>query len=273
MKKKISITINDKILRDIDSVVDNLFIRNRSQAIESLIKKAFKESKIAVILAGEGKNPCNRLKNRYSLKVDHSTIIEKAVRKLNASGFKYIYIIADHDTLTRIFKIIGNGSDYNLNIEYIDEEVQEGSGSALKLLKGKIKTTFLVVQCDLVFDDVNLSELWQQHLHGKTVGTMLVCSNPVPWNQITFGHVDMQGNKVLTYTEKPARKNLKSSIFFGGIFVAEPEIFSYHGKSLELDLFPEIAKRGLLGGQMTNVEHLHIHTKEDLARVRNKIRR
>ena len=137
MKQKISITINDKILRDVDSIVDNIYIRNRSQAFEYLIKRAFKERKIAVILAGESKNnPANELKHRYSLKVNHSTIVEKTIRKLSDSGFKKIYIVSDHLTLTNIFKIIGDGSDFKTHIEFIDEEIQEGSSSALKLLKG-----------------------------------------------------------------------------------------------------------------------------------------
>ena len=49
-KTKISITIDEKILRDIDFIVDNIYIRNRSQAIEYLAKNALEENKIAVIL-------------------------------------------------------------------------------------------------------------------------------------------------------------------------------------------------------------------------------
>jgi len=92
MKKKISITINEKVLRDVDSVVDNIFIRNRSMAIEHFIKKAMKESKVAVILAGDSKSlSSEKLRNRYGLKINHLTIIEKEIKKLSDSGFKTIY--------------------------------------------------------------------------------------------------------------------------------------------------------------------------------------
>lgn len=268
MKEKISVTINDKVLRDIDSIVDNLIIRNRSQAIEYLIKEALKESKIAVILAGEGKsNHQNELKYRYALKVNHCTVIEKAIRKLSDSGFKIIYIVAGNDTLTRIFKLIGDGSDYNLQINFINEEVQRGSAAALKLLKGKIKTTFLVVQCDIIFDDVNLLELWKTHQKEKFVATMLVRSISMNKNPV-YGYVNLEGNKVLSYVEKPKPTKYKSTIFFAGIFVAEPEIFSYTGDSLEHNLFPELSKRKLLGGLMNSTEHLHIHTKEDFLYIK-----
>jgi len=273
MKEKISITINDKILRDADSIVDNIFIRNRSQAIEYLIKKAFKESKTAVILAGDSRQLLgDKIKNRYALKVNRLTIIERAIRKLSDSGFKNIYIIAPHNILTNIFKIIGNGSDYQTKVEFVDEEVEQGNASALKLLKGKIKTTFLIVQCDLIFEHIDLMKLWQQHLQEKMVATMLISSSVLLGNKVLYGHVVLEGNKILSYIEKPAQRNLKSSIFCGGLVIAEPEIFSYSGNSLEHDIYPELARRRLIGGQVSSAEHLHVHTREDLIKVRKKLK-
>ena len=274
MKSKISITLNEKILRDVDSIIDNIFIRNRSQAIEYLIKKSFKQTKTAVILAGESEKQEGKIKERYALKINHSTIIERALKKLRDSGFNTIYIIAPHEDLTRIFRIIGNGSDYNIKIEFIDEEFSQGSGSALKLLKGKIKTTFLIVQCDLIFDHIDLNEFWNNHIQGKMTATMLLSSSLscITPTKIKFGRVTLHGNKIVSYIEKPSMKNLKSSLFSGGLVVAEPEIFSYPGKSLELNIYPELVRKGLLGGIVGSAEHLHVHTKEELIILRKKLK-
>lgn len=272
MKDKISITINEKVLRDIDSLVDNIYIRNRSQAIEHLIKKALKESRIAVILADNKPSP-KRVKNRFALKINGSTLIEKALRKLSDSGFKQVYIIADHDTLTKIFQLAGDGFDYGLKIEFVNEENQEGTASALKLLKGIVKTTFLVIQSDLILDYVDLNELWQQHLQEKNTATIRICSSSIPNQHILFGVVKLKGNKVVSYDEKPLPSRANSSIFFGGVFASEPEILSYPGKSLEFDIFPELTRKGILGGRMSSSEHLHIHTYEDLARVKEIIKK
>ena len=274
MKQKISITINEKILRDIDSIIDRLIIQNRSQAIEYLIKKAMQETKTAVILAGESEVLSkNKIKNRYTLKIDSQTLIEKMIKKLSDSGFRNIYVIAEHDTLTNIFNLVGDGSLYKSKIEFINEEkTTKGNASALKILRGKIKTTFLVLQNDLVIDHINLLELWKQHIQDKNVATLLVCSKIAQEKTIMYGHVGLERNKVISFIEKPALKNVESSLFFGGIFVAEPAILNYNGDFFELDIFPELAKRNLLGGQITNKEHLHIHTREDLARVKRKIK-
>ncbi len=274
MKKKISVTIQEKIIRDIDATVDNLIIRNRSQAIEFLVRKALQESKIAVILAGEGKSResrSQRIKNRFALRINHLTIMEKAIKKLSDSGFKIIYIVATHNTLANIFRLIGDGSTYNVKIEFVTEEAEEGTAAALKLLRGKIKTTFLVVWCDIIFDEVNLLELWQQHLQYKMTATLLVSSAIMPNTKGLWGHVKLEGNKIVSYLEKPTPTKMRSSIFVTGIFVAEPEIFTYAGKSLELDVFPELARRRLLGGQVSSADYLHVHTLADLKEVRRKL--
>ena len=273
MKNKISITINNKILRDVDSIIDNLFIRNRSQAIEYLLKESLKESKIAVILAGESKKMTpGKIRSRYSLKIDHFTIIEKEIHKLEYWGFKTIYIIADHKTLTSIFKIIGDGTSHNVKIEYIDEENPMGTAAALKLLKGKIKKTFLVVYCDTILDNLNILDFWNHHLREKTTATILASSTVTSDNDTLFGQLKLEGNKVISYIEKTASKKFDSSIFSRGIYIFEPEIFSYQGKDLESEIFPELAKRKVLGGIISSANHLHIHTHEDLVDVRKKLK-
>src|SRR3989339_1027140 len=72
-KTKISITINEKTLQDIDSIIDNVYIRNRSQATEHLVRNALGENKTAIILLGgneehlkiskEGYRPTAKIKN------------------------------------------------------------------------------------------------------------------------------------------------------------------------------------------------------------------
>ena len=274
MKDKISITINEKILRDIDSIVDNIFIRNRSQAIEYLIEEALKSKKIAVILVGDSAklSSSTRISNRYAIKINGISLIERAVRKLGNSGFKKIYIIGIRDILTNIFKIIGDGSDFNVKIEYINEESQNGTASAIKLLKGKIISTFLLVHSDVILDHINLLEIWQKHLQNKVVATLLTGSPHNPSKSTIHGNVCLEGDKIVRYIEKPNKTDLKSSMFVRGVFVMEPEILSCPGNSLEFDVFPALMKKELISGYISATEHLHIHTKEDLEIVKKKFK-
>ncbi len=92
-KTKISITINEKILQDIDSIIDNIYIRNRSQAIEHLAKNALGENKTSVILLGGDESNLRISEKDYSptAKIKNSAVIELAVKKLRENGFKTIF--------------------------------------------------------------------------------------------------------------------------------------------------------------------------------------
>ena len=107
-KKKISITINEKTLQDIDTIIDNIYIRNRSQAIEHLVKNALGENKTAVILLGGHERYLKISKNDYrpTAKIKNSSVIELALKKLRENNFKTIYIIARHNLLTRLFEML-----------------------------------------------------------------------------------------------------------------------------------------------------------------------
>jgi len=267
MKNKLSITLNEKILNDVDSIIDGIYIRNRSQAIETLINKALGDNKVVVILAG-GKD--EKINGVYKplLKIKGETIIESAIKKLREEGFKTIYIIAGRPVLTEIINVIGDGSEYGVKINIIDEKEPKGDANSLKLLRGKIKTTFLVVNSDIIFKNVDLKKLWNSHLRQKGIATLVICSSP--YNMRNVGTVKMEGDKIIEFNEKPLR--VESNLFWFGIFVSEPEIINYDGLGLGKDVFTQLAKKGFLYGHIIGEEYLHIHTSSDLKRIENKLK-
>jgi len=262
MKKKVSITINEKTLKEVNSIIDGISIRNRSQAIEFLVKKALGDSKIAVVLAG-GKEENLKINGQYkpTTELGDSTLIEMSIKKLRENGFKEIFIVGRRPVLTEIFKIIGNGNSYGVEVEYVEEKKSRGSADTLGLLKGKIEKNFLVVYCDVIFNQINLKMLWKNHLKQPGLVTLLTSSSPrMP--ESTVGSVKLEGEKIVEFEEKP--KEAQSYVFFSGIFVAEPGIFTYNEPSLERDVFPSLAKKKLLYGHMTSKKYLHIEKRDDI---------
>jgi NDP-sugar pyrophosphorylase family protein len=261
MKRKISITIDDKTLDDIDGIVDRIYIRNRSQAIEHLVRTSLGENKVAVILAG-GKESSFSLQGgeyRFTAKVGKFRVVERAVRKLRSHGFKSVYIIARHNLLTKFFEILKEGSDYGVNITYIEEKSSTGSAHSLRLAKGSISTTFLVVYADIIFDNVNIEELWNTHVKQNAITTIMLTTSNKPSEK---GTVKVEGNRVLEFAQKPKRSDIY--LVFSPIFVAEPELLNYTGASLESDVFPALAGKGLLNGHLSSEKERHIHTKKDI---------
>ncbi len=266
MKKKISITIEDSILKGIDSVVDNVFIRNRSQAIEFLAKTAMGEHKQAAILAGgpEEQLKISDTEYRITARTGSTTVIEKAVKKLRENGFKDIYVIARHNVLTKVFDILKDGSSYNVKITYIEEKEGRGSADSLRLLKGKITANFLAVFGHIIFDKVNIQELWNQHIKQATaVATLIVTAAPNPSEK---GTVKVEGSRILEFIQKPRKTDVY--LVFSPIFAATPEIFNTSGGSLEYDVFPKLAEQGLLYGHTSAEKERHVHTAADAKAIK-----
>jgi len=264
-KTKISITINEKTLQDIDSIIDNVYIRNRSQAIEHLAKNALGENKTAVILLGGDEDNLRMSKNEYrpTSMIRSSSVIGLALKKLRENNFKTIYIVARHNLLTRLFEMLKDGIDYGIKINYIDEKHSNGTADSLRLLKGKINANFLVVYGDIVFNKINIDELWSDHIKQSAIATIMLTTSSKPSQK---GTVRVEGNKVLDFTQKPKKSDIY--LVFSPIFVTEPQIFEYEGHSLEFDVFPELAERGLLNGHLSSEKEVHIHSKRDLEKLR-----
>jgi hypothetical protein len=152
MKEKISITLSGNAISEIDGFIDNLTIRNRSQAIEYLITKALGDQRSAVILAG---GPASALivgkDYRITSKVRGSTVIELALRKLRENGFSRIYVVAEKQILTAVFDLVQEGKKYGVHIEYAEDQHSKGTAQSLRVLKGNLTQSFLVAYGDIIF--------------------------------------------------------------------------------------------------------------------------
>ena len=260
-KTKISITINEKTLQDIDSIIDNIYIRNRSQAIEHLAKNALGENKSAVILLGGNEEHLRISKEVYrpTAKFRNGTVIELAIKKLRENNFKTVFIIARDGLLTRLFEMLKDGTGYGVRINYVEEKSASGTADSLRLLKGKISGNFLVVYGDVIFSKISIDEIWNDHIKQNAVATIMLTTSSRPSEK---GTVKVEGSKVLSFTQKPKKSDIY--LVFSPIFITEPQIFEYLGSSLEFDVFPELAEKGLLNGHLSSEKEIHIHSKKDL---------
>ncbi|MBT3721563.1 hypothetical protein HOA56_02785 [archaeon] len=261
MKKKISITISEKTLHDIDNIIDYIYIRNRSQAIELLVNSSLGKNKIAVILSGgpEKDLKISEKEFRITAKLNGKTLIEKTVIKLKEEGFKKVFIIGRKNIINDVFSIIHNGSKFGLEIEYIEEIESKGTADSLKLVRGKINTTFLVIYGDVLFSKLNLEDLWNAHIKRKGTSTLLLTTTPLPSQK---GVVKVEGSKIQEFIQKPSESDVY--LGFSSIFITQPEILEYKGSSLETNIFPEMAKHNLLDGYLSTTKIKKIRSTRDL---------
>lgn len=266
MKKRISLTISPDLIKEVEKYVDGIIVRSRSEAVESLLKEIIESRKTAVILAGGSPNKLYipKLKTyRPLVKLHKKPIILHNIEVLKDSGFKNIYIIAQPKILSEIFNFLGDGKKLDVNLEYVQEKKELGTAKTLELVKKNIKSSFLVMPCDdyIGFDLKNLINYHRTH-RGKVTLAVYAYKELVK----SLGMVEMEGNIVVNYEEKP--KNLRSHLRSTFIFISQPEVFSYipPGEinwSLQENVFPKLIKEKELYGHLVSGKWFNIHTHED----------
>jgi len=266
--KKISIRMEENMLQEVDNLVDYIRVKNRSQAIKLLLKKALGREKIAVILSkGSDKKGHNLEKDllinktEYNsiAKIKNTTLIEEQVKRLKKYGFNIIYIISIPKILENIKRLLKHGKTATIHYISIDKNMK--TADALRLLKDKIYSPFLTIFSD-VFFEADLNSIYEQQIGSKEVCTLMLTSSKEPSKK---GNVKVEGTKIISFIEKPSK--VESPIVFEPIFAANPQIFDVKGSSLSYDIFPELTKKGLLAGHLSTGSVAHIHNDKDKKRI------
>ncbi|VVB76011.1 Nucleotidyl transferase [Candidatus Tiddalikarchaeum anstoanum] len=256
MKSKLSITLDEKIIKSLDKYIDGVNIRNRSQAIEFFISKHLSQNRIAVILASKIEP------FRILAKIKGQPLIMHTVKLLQSYNFKKLFVIGEKEILSQVFTVLGTGQEYLMSIEYVEDVNPKGSAASLSLLKNKVDSTFLVVPADNFFN-TDINSFWTFHVKsGKLVNLAIsAASNPTK-----LGIIDLQGGSIVGFEQKP--KKSTSYLIWTGIMICEPEILYYNCNSIEKDLIPKLILTRDLGGFVFAGQWKNIHTKKDIEDLR-----
>ena len=95
MKNKISITLDKNVIEEIKTIIDGIYIRNTSQAVEYLVKKTLSGNNKAVFLCGGGS--FKRTETGYFRPYTPFmgiSVIAHNIKFLKSNGFREIVIIA-----------------------------------------------------------------------------------------------------------------------------------------------------------------------------------
>ncbi|MAG20130.1 hypothetical protein CL618_01725 [archaeon] len=241
MKEKIAISIDSSLL----SLIDSLSNSPRSQTIESLLKQAMKKQPISTAILLIHKNDQKHLLKQ----IDSFPLIQHHFNFLTKNKIKQLYIITEPtSTIQTIIKELPK----NIKTEIISEKTQQGTASALSLLKTKIKHSFILINGD-TFNDFSIQNMINEHLNSNKLITMGLISSQTPHKR---GAVTLDGNSVIDFKEK---QETPSNIINAGIYIIKPEIFSLlkNKKSLEKEIFPELAKQKQIQGFFTFGNFVH----------------
>lgn len=147
----------------------------------------------------------------------------------------------------KIEHVLGNGSDYGVNLRFITEPAPLGTGGAYRFAADDIRETTVVFNGDIL-TDFDIGRFIERHKDLGSVATLAL--KPVE-NPSAYGLVETDSDsRILGFLEKPTEEQiekLKINTINAGIYVLEPAILDLmpmgENRSFEYDIFPEILKR------------------------------
>lgn len=248
---RLTITLKKDLLPYLDQTIDGARIRNRSHAIEYILGQYLgPKIRRAVILAG-GKGiqmrPLTYEMPKAMIPVHGKPILQHIIESLRENRITDITIFYGH-----LGKLIqdhfSDGLKFGVNISYVKEKEQAGTGGSLRQLKDRFSDAFILIYGDILaeIDYIDFIEFHKSH---NGLGSVALTSLEDPSE---FGVVGLHGSKIVSFQEKPKEGPIKSRLVSAGIYILEPEVINYIPKkgyvSLEQDVFPDIVDKSKLFG-------------------------
>ena len=165
-------------------------------------------------------------------------MLEHIIDRARAEGFEH-FVLTVHYLGHMIEDHFGDGSRWQITIDYLREDSPLGTAGALALLNPRPELPFLVSNAD-VLSDIHYADLLDFHGRHGAAATMAVRQHE--W-QHPFGVVRTRGVDILGFEEKPVTR----SHINAGIYVLEPDALDVLAPREPCDmptLFGRLQERG-----------------------------
>jgi dTDP-glucose pyrophosphorylase len=147
------------------------------------------------------------------LKVSGKPMLEHIIERARAEGFQH-FVLAIHYLGEMIEDYFGDGSRWQVKIEYLREPSPLGTAGAIGLLSPRPTAPILVSNGD-VLTDIRYDELLEFHNRHVAMATMAVRLHE--W-QNPFGVIHIRGLDIVGFEEKP----ISRSHINAGVYVLDP---------------------------------------------------
>jgi len=275
MKERITITLDQKLLSQIDKRIDGLDIKNRSQEIELLLWDALGmniPSKAVILVGGKGTRlkPLTDRTPKGLIPIQGKAISEHLLDLFKKYGVTDVILSVGHlkEEMKRHF---GDGRKLGMNISYVEEDEPLGTAGPLRLCKKQLKESFIVSNGDEL-KDINIARMFRLHKRKDALATIALTSVEDP---SAYGVARLDGSRIVEFVEKPRKEDAPSNLINAGFYILEPEVLDMipQGFSmLEKDVFPNLAKEGKLRGFPFAGQWFDMGTHERLAIAEKKWR-
>lgn len=230
-------TVAVPILDGRGSVV-RIFFRGDDTSIVRLLPEPVP---LVVMAGGKGTRlyPFTKILPKPLIPIGETPILDQIINRFGQCGVKDVYLVLNHKR--NMIKAYYNEARLPYNIRFAEEEQPLGTGGGLALLRGEIKGTFFLSNCDCLLDMDYLC-MYEYHKTHKNAMTMVVAAKNMG---LPYGVVELdERGDLRTIREKPEYSFLVNT----GIYVMEPEVMEFIEENERIDV-PDLAKRLMAAGR------------------------
>ncbi len=187
--------------------------------------------------------PYTKILPKPLIPIGEVPIVELIIDKFKEYSCSDFYMIVNHKK--NMIKAYFNEINKDYDITFIDEDMPLGTGGGLSLLKGKINSTFILSNCDiLIYGDYN--SIYEHHKKEKNIIT-IVCS--LKNITIPYGVIEVDNNgKINSMREKPNLSFLTNT----GMYVVEKRVIEELEANTAIG-FPEIIEKYMSSGEKVGI--------------------
>lgn len=201
--------------------------------------------KAVVMAGGEGTRlrplTCNRPKPLVP--IANKPVMEHIIELLKKHGITQI-VVTLHYLADEIVGYFGDGSDWGIQIIYSVEDEPLGTAGSVKKVEQYLDDTFIIISGDAL-TDFDLTKAINFHKEKEAVATITLTrvENPLEYGVV----ITDEAGKINRFLEKPSWGEVFSDTINTGIYILEPEIFSYMEQNkvydFSKDLFPKLLEK------------------------------
>jgi Nucleoside-diphosphate-sugar pyrophosphorylase involved in lipopolysaccharide biosynthesis/translation initiation factor 2B, gamma/epsilon subunits (eIF-2Bgamma/eIF-2Bepsilon) len=204
-----------------------------------------KDIPVVIMAGGLGTrlSPYTNILPKPLIPVGDYPIAEHIINRFYSYGCRQFYMIVNYKR--NMIKAYFDEFEKEYRLDFITEEKALGTGGGISLLKGKIKDTFILTNCDILIDD-NLTKAYEQHIESGNMITM-VCSLKnftIPYGVVNIGEDGM----IASMQEKPNMSFFTNT----GCYFVEPEVIEDLEYNEPAD-FPAIIEKYMKNGKRVGI--------------------
>ncbi|MEQ9363541.1 MAG: sugar phosphate nucleotidyltransferase [Leptospirales bacterium] len=173
-------------------------------------------NQVFVLAGGKGTrlSPFTNILPKPLIPVGETPIVELIMRKWKSFGFNRFILSLNYKA--EMIKAYFGENPENFDLDFVQEKEFLGTAGSLCLVRGKVKETLLVINCDVLLD-VDFDDFFRFHKESGDAATMIGVVHQV---KIPYGVIEMQNGKLKNMVEKPEHEIVVNA----GIYALEPSV-------------------------------------------------